>query len=117
MGATPHPPASFAHHQYNPDDKAEILEKVDKSVGVKELNTLVIAESNAAVTDLAVRAAEASEPGSKLRVQVAKLLNAQGKYQEERVLLEGVVAAHEAGEGAEEGGLAVMLEAKDLLRQ
>ena len=51
LGATPHPPASFAHHQYNPDDKAEILEKVEKSVGVKELNTLVIAESNAAVTE------------------------------------------------------------------
>ena len=59
--------------------------------------------SNTAVRELAVRAAEASEAGSELRVMVFGMLRDQGKYPEARAMLEGVVAAREAAESAGEG--------------
>ena len=76
---------------------------------------MVVEASNTAARELAVRAAEASEAGSRLRSQVALMLRDQGKYPEARAMLEGVVAAREAAESAGEGKVEDTLDAKGWL--
>ena len=76
---------------------------------------MVIEASNTAARELAVRAAEASEAGSELRLNVALMLRDQGKYPEARAMLEGVVAAREAAESAGEGKVEDTLDAKGWL--